>query len=578
MHNEKLAQALADVCALRRGSRERTVETHLNNLFAAFGLAPELDQPIGGGFIDILLPECRVVVEAKSRANPKAPGSPRGKDPEKAKRSQFEQLEAYIQALRAAPQGASGAGKSCPWIGILADGTVWYAWKWPAAAGDAGDPVSLPGLPDTSQGQEGVLQGWLEAHLYRKEAKGLRRWIPREISRVFPKGEQDTLRKIYDACVSPEGHPGRRAKASVWNKREIWLDLLRGSGLAPAESEGEYEIPKLFIRHTYLVVISRAAIGALTETTEDDDPQTTLKDGFVSWVLDAPGGLAWARRIYKTAFAYDWRARAQDVLRKFYASVISKEQRKLYGEYYTPDWVAQMLAERVLDDTWLQDSIQAALADQDLSGIGVLDPACGSGTFLFHAARRILAAPALQGCSPKRQADVVARLVHGIDIHPVAVEMARATLLRALPAEPTHGPAALHVAQGDSLLASGGADEMYSGEIRLPSEGNPLLVIPRDFVLEDDYRRRTAQLVEAARDGQAEAPVDALDGLDAKLASKMQEAYQELLGLCKKRGNGIWTWLIVNAGRTTAPASPQGQSHSGESPVGAHVRDTGQGA
>ena len=85
-----------------------------------------------------------------------------------------------------------------------------------------------------------------------------------------------------------------------------------------------------------------------------------------------------------------------------------------------------------------------------------MDPTCGSGTFLFHAARRILASPASEGLPPAKQAAAVSMLVNGIDVHPVAAELARATLLRALPAPPPDGEASLRIYQGDALLARAG--------------------------------------------------------------------------------------------------------------------------
>lgn len=525
--DKQIDKCLSAACKLQFGTTEREVETTLHNLFQAFGKDSELAYKIQGGEIDILLTDCNVVVEAKQKANPRGTGSSRKNEQQK---TQFEQLQRYVVDIQ------QEACNNRPWIGILTDATNWYAWEWPKSTNPDKAPKAkkLNELKNINSGKEQELGRWLEDLLSRKDLAGPR-WIPRNITDIFA-GEQNNLEQIY----------GNHANdASVKNKREIWLDLLRGSGLAPSE-EDSYNIHRLFIRHTYLVAISRAAIGALTEDTSDDDPETALNDGFVSWILEDPVGIHWARRVYDEAFKYDWRARAQDVLRKFYASVIPKEQRKLYGEYYTPDWVAQMLAEKVLDKEWLEKSIQAALTGSDLYGIGVLDPACGSGTFLYHTAKRLLTADALKGHSPQERADAVAKLVHGIDIHPVAVEMARATLLRALPAEPTNGSAALHIAQGDSLLASG-ADKLYSGEIRLPNEKKSWLIIPKEFVLLNDYRQRTEQLVKAAKDGKKEPPQDALATLGPQVAQKMLEQYKKLVNLCQQRGNGIWTWLIVNA-------------------------------
>ena len=153
---------------------------------------------------------------------------------------------------------------------------------------------------------------------------------------------------------------------------------------------------------------------------------------------------------------YEWRLRPGDVLRPLYEAFVDEKDRQAFGEFYTPDWLAELAVAETLDDRWCNEAVQAALTaertGEELEGVGVLDPACGSGTFLYHAARRLLGSRALEGLAEGRQANAVARLVNGIDVHPVAAEMARATLRRALPADPTDGAAALRIYEGDSLL------------------------------------------------------------------------------------------------------------------------------
>ena len=62
----------------------------------------------------------------------------------------------------------------------------------------------------------------------------------------------------------------------------------------------------------------------------------------------------------------------------------------------------------------------------------VLDPSCGSGTFLFHAIRSYLK---VEDKEDMTAADVIRGLtghVIGIDVHPVAVTLARVTYLMAI--------------------------------------------------------------------------------------------------------------------------------------------------
>ena len=64
-----------------------------------------------------------------------------------------------------------------------------------------------------------------------------------------------------------------------------------------------------------------------------------------------------------------------DILKALYESLIDPEARHDLGEYYTPDWLAVRMV--------------AAAVDRPLEQ-RVMDPACGSGTFLFHAVRALL--------------------------------------------------------------------------------------------------------------------------------------------------------------------------------------------
>lgn len=65
------------------------------------------------------------------------------------------------------------------------------------------------------------------------------------------------------------------------------------------------------------------------------------------------------------------------MLKVLYESLVDLEQRHDLGEYYAPDWLASRIVAAAVD---------APLEQR------VLDPACGSGTFLFHAVRRLIAA------------------------------------------------------------------------------------------------------------------------------------------------------------------------------------------
>lgn len=116
--------------------------------------------------------------------------------------------------------------------------------------------------------------------------------------------------------------------------------------------------------------------------------------------------------------------------------------RKTSGSYYTPAALVECLLDAALDpvlDAAVARAGASGAADpgeaaaRELLALTVCDPACGSGHFLVAAARRIarrLADVGGPGAQPYRDAlrEVVARCVHGVDLDPMAVELARMAL------------------------------------------------------------------------------------------------------------------------------------------------------
>lgn len=521
------------------------VQYRLTALFKAFGRDVQLAPRIEGGEADMHLTDCNVIIECKSsgKADPEKPGSSRkGQLP----KTQREQLADYVEGmLRQQSSRLDLFGlNSQPWLGILTDGGKWWVWRW-----ERKNQYRYPKRPtklyahfETRLGDERRIYNQLKKLIYHKDTTGMLRWVPENVASMF-EGADVALREVYDYCSG---------KTTVRNKQEVWLELLKGSGMAPDDQNNQH---RLFVLHTYLVVVARAVVSALTETPRKNDPELALNEGFVSWVLESAKGREWVQKMFEEAFQYDWRMRATDVLRKFYEHVIPKADRKVYGEYYTPDWVAEMLAERVLDEKWMESASRAALAyaagkRRKLDGIGVLDPTCGSGTFLYHAAQRILTSPVLQEKNKQTRADCVALLIHGLDIHPVAVEMARATLLRALPVVPTGGLNALSIAQGDSLLANMPVGPLFQHETGFPNDSKRWFTLPRDFLLLEDYRQRTEALVESAKRAEQAVPKAATANMSKRVSTALEKAHKSLRKLCDERGNSVWTWLIVN---TVAP-------------------------
>ncbi len=113
-------------------------------------------------------------------------------------------------------------------------------------------------------------------------------------------------------------------------------------------------------------------------------------------------------------------------------------ERKSSGSYYTPDSLVQSLIETALDPV-IAHKLQEHPTDPEraLLSLKVIDPACGSGHFLLAAARRIASAimqqKAFLGAPAQveyRQTlhEVISHCIYGVDLNPMAVELARMAL------------------------------------------------------------------------------------------------------------------------------------------------------
>lgn len=442
---ERLAMA-GDV--LDAGGSEGNVEVALVALLKALGVddvqvrrTQDTVQP------DLLCRSARLLFEVKRPPLAENPHRPRtgGQGDESA----YQQIERYVRAIQRAERGTlwSQGQPGTPWLTVLTDGRHWHAWLWPAHGG-GGEPFAAFRRLEVEQAHE--LVAWLLRVVGRG---GVKPPVPTDPYRTVFEPYLLRLRLIAEMSPSAAGAAAVRARQT---QRSLWYDMLKGSGMVPAEAEAS----ELFVRHTFLVAVARAVVLTLDAgggsprlrrgEGSPADVGDVLGDGFVSWATLTERGRRWAEDLFDAADGFDWRAQPRDVLRRMYESVIEAGHRKSFGEYYTPDWLAEMVVERVCDADWCNSAVtRARRAEDSLSGVGVLDPACGSGTFLYHAARRICEAAG--AWTPQQQADIAARLVAGIDIHPVAVEIARATLLRALPATPSEGIDGLRVYQGDGI-------------------------------------------------------------------------------------------------------------------------------
>jgi hypothetical protein len=166
--------------------------------------------------------------------------------------------------------------------------------------------------------------------------------------------------------------------------------------------------------------------------------------------------------------------------REFSLVDLAGNDRKTSGSYYTPSSLIDLVLDEALDPL-LDEAERAEDPEAALLATTVCDPACGSGHFLVASARRIADRVAtvrgrLSDTDPTpadhRQAlrDVVIHTIYGVDINPMAAELAKVSLW--LESADRGKPLAFldhHIKVGNSLigvtpalLSRGVPDEAYA--------------------------------------------------------------------------------------------------------------------
>ena len=151
--------------------------------------------------------------------------------------------------------------------------------------------------------------------------------------------------------------------------------MLRVSGIAPHDNDAG----RLFVTHSLLIAIARLVAHGLTRDRGGlaRRPRRRLR------VLDLGPGPGMGRRAapdHREARLEAPPARRHAVL--VHRVRVGPGDRKVFGEYYTPDWLAALIVREALDETWRSRAIEqaetSARTSTRLDGVGVLDPTCGS--------------------------------------------------------------------------------------------------------------------------------------------------------------------------------------------------------
>jgi hypothetical protein len=229
----------------------------------------------------------------------------------------------------------------------------------------------------------------------------------------------------------------------------------------------------LFIRHTYMHI---SVIASLTIALDKHGNPEDICGGSLLATEVALPYLNWWKialreeklreeiqeilnDVITRAGLVDWSVGlTEDVFRVLYEILIEPETRRKLGEYYTPLWMVDLM-----------------LNEFNLKEKTVLDPFCGSGTFLTRAFHRKVDAG--------EDVDKAFESIIGYDVNPLAISVTRAELIiayyRRTGREPDNPPLIYHV---DTLAV------LFEGELTFTLEMRELKYLMSEA--RRDFQRR----------------------------------------------------------------------------------------
>ncbi|ROZ76701.1 SAM-dependent DNA methyltransferase [Ramlibacter sp. WS9] len=465
-----------------------------------------------------------------------------------------DQLTGYVSS-RTADMGQR-------YVGVLTDGAEWHLYY---LLNDSLELVSTF-LLDPAKPNVDALCVWMEGVLATAEKiKPTPHEINRRLGSTSPGYSLDAteIKSLYD---KNKGLPG------VKLKRELWARLLTTAfGTSFADTDD------LFINHTFLVVTAEVVAHAVMglDPTANDVSAATILYGhlfsaaqvegvidadFFDWLIEVEGGPSFVKSLARRLSRFAWKDVEHDVLKTLYESVISAAQRKKLGEYYTPDWLASQVVDATVGDPLNQR---------------VLDPSCGSGTFLFHAIRKYLKAASDVGIDDNVALVGLTGHVIGMDIHPVAVTFARVTYLLAIGTARLSAldrpPLSIPVYLGDSIewgqkqtlftadaivIPTTGSGELWGTDLRFPKS------IVRNASQFDGLVRELSDLSADRERGSAVPSLTAVFRRHAIAADDLPVIAETFRTMCQLHDNGanhIWGYYARNLARPFWLALDQNQ-------------------
>ncbi|HEY5125233.1 MAG TPA: N-6 DNA methylase, partial [Ignavibacteria bacterium] len=313
-----------------------------------------------------------------------------------------------------------------------------------------------------------------------------------------------------------------------------------------------------FLIHTYLSVFSKLLAYEIVSKDDfiDDDEMRAILDGsifysynisnfvdndFFHWVNTDKNFINLKkvlRLLTQEISVFDFENVDEDVLKGVYQELIDLDTRHSLGEYYTPDW----LCERIVNEF------------NFVSSDKILDPACGSGSFLRAVIHNI------RKNNPAVEAYDINNQIYGIDIHPLSVQIAKTTMLLALGKEVIKSKKTVHlnIILANTLLAPEGVQTLWGNQFSMPIDKNKYILNTQIFEnggLFDDGLEVCEKLSQQTMGktnttiqnfGKILSAKHKSGGLNSQITESFYNIYLGFKDVKEKGRNSIWKFIVQN--------------------------------
>jgi len=297
-------------------------------------------------------------------------------------------------------------------------------------------------LKDVIRGTTRVLMNFFDSYTKRKDhysgsflESTFNDWLRLSMkAEDFKKGKENERRKIVEVFCRETAYVllGKILFTRICEDKGITKLTISGKGVAESlryyerrrkkpyllifdESRGE--IGKYYT-HLYELGyfdwwwISPEKIGVLGY--EDKRVQDTLEEDLNDSI----------KTMFRRFNRFDFTQVDRDILGDVYQGYLPPDERKRLGEFYTPKGVIEYILDAV-----------GYKPEKEIMGKKILDPACGSGSFLVEATQRLIEQYGRVGFNLKDPDDAKQVIegcissIYGLDIHPFACFIAEMNLL-----------------------------------------------------------------------------------------------------------------------------------------------------